>query len=303
MKRPAPSRCVWLIPLLGLAGIGLAFGFAAFAYHLRVDPLVDVRAYYDAATRLNAGLPLYVQTATTNEAEFYRYPPLLAIVFRPLALLPYTMAALIWEVVVVGATVLTLLRLRPRMAALFAACILALPIALTIILGQAQALVTLFLAIGAPWSVALAGHIKLFPWLAAIYWVARRDVRALAHVIGWTVGLGLLQLVLAPADTITFLTFSNLEQVGQVNNFSPYALSPLLWAATVIAMVVVALLLGRGRFGWPAAIVLVVFATPRLLSYQLETLVAMFGDRFRDGPVVPGTAGRVPSATSPADDS
>lgn len=42
----------------------------------------------------------------------------------------------------VGATVLTILRLRPRMAALFAACILALPIALTIVLGQAQALVT-----------------------------------------------------------------------------------------------------------------------------------------------------------------
>lgn len=87
------SQRVRLSPLLGLAGIGVAFGFGSFAYRVQVDPLVDVRAYYDAASRPNAGLPLSVQTATTNEAEFDRYPPLLAIVFRPLALLPYTMAA------------------------------------------------------------------------------------------------------------------------------------------------------------------------------------------------------------------
>ena len=48
------------------------------------------------ATRLNAGQPLYAQPAGVDEAAFYRYPPLLAIVFRPLALLPFEAAAAVW---------------------------------------------------------------------------------------------------------------------------------------------------------------------------------------------------------------
>ena len=176
---------------------------------------------------------------------------------------------------------------------------LAMPIAWTVAIGQAQALVTLFLTIGAPWSVAFAGHLKLFPWLAAIYWVARRDRRALLLFVAWTAGLGVVQLVLAPADTIAYLTFSTLEQVGQVNNLSPFAISPILWAVMVAALAIAALRFGRGRYGWPVAVVLVVFATPRLLSYQLDTLLAMFGDRLRDGPVVRGPAGPDGPGTAP----
>ena len=76
--------------------VGLALGIETVILHLMTDPLADVHAYYDAGARLNAGLPLYDQPATTNEAEFYRYPPLLAILFRPLALLPFEAAAAIW---------------------------------------------------------------------------------------------------------------------------------------------------------------------------------------------------------------
>ena len=76
--------------------IGLAIGANTLVLHLTTDPLADVRAYYDAGARLNAGLPLYEQPAGTNDAEFYRYPPLLAILFRPLALLPYEAAAAVW---------------------------------------------------------------------------------------------------------------------------------------------------------------------------------------------------------------
>ena len=79
---PMGRRLVWAILVVG-AAIGLLIGLWALQLHLRMDPLADVRAYYDAGARLNAGLPLYEQAATTNEAAFYRYPPLLAILFRP----------------------------------------------------------------------------------------------------------------------------------------------------------------------------------------------------------------------------
>ena len=86
----------------GLAGIGVLW------IHLAGDPLSDVHAYYDAGARLNAGLPLYPADADPNAAEFYRYPPLLAIAFRPLALLPFPAAAVIWEAVVIASLVGTL---------------------------------------------------------------------------------------------------------------------------------------------------------------------------------------------------
>ena len=85
-------------------------GLQTLVLHLTLDPLADVRAYYDAGARLNAGLPLYVQPARPDDAAFYRYPPLLAVAFRPLALLPFETAALIWEAVLLVAFVGTVVR-------------------------------------------------------------------------------------------------------------------------------------------------------------------------------------------------
>ena len=66
----------------------------------------------------------------------------------------------------------------------------------TLAIGQAQALVTALLALGSPWAVAFAGHLKLTPWLVAIFWVGRRDWRSLGVLAAWLAGLGAFQLVL-----------------------------------------------------------------------------------------------------------
>jgi hypothetical protein len=60
-------------------------------------------------------------------------------------------------------------------------------------------------------------------------------------------------------------------------NISPFAASPLLWAALAAAGLAITLWLARGRFGWPAAVALAVLANPRLLVYQLMTLLAALG--------------------------
>jgi hypothetical protein len=114
----------------------------------------------------------------------------------------------------------------------------------------------------------------VFPALAAIWWVGRRDRRALALFAAWVGGLVLLQLALEPQATLDFLRTLGLGQVGNVENRSIYALSPVLWAVAVIAGVVVARRLAPTRWGWPAAVALSVLATPRLLIYMLSTLVA-----------------------------
>ena len=123
-------------------------------------------------------------------------------------------------------------------------------------IGQAQVPLTFLTAVGAPWSIALAANIKLFPALVAVWWVGRRDRRALAVFAAWMAGLAVLQFVLEPQATIDFLGTLTLEQVGSVRNISPYAVSPLLWAGLVgvgglLAAAPRADALGLGRSGGP----------------------------------------------------
>jgi hypothetical protein len=269
----ASRRVRWVF----IAGsiVGLVVGLDTLVLHLRLDPLADVRAYYDAGARLNAGLPLYVQTATTDDPGFYRYPPLLAIAFRPLALLPYETAALIWEAFLIALFVGTLVRLGLRNPWTWIVTgWLAAPIAWSLAIGQAQVAVTFLVALGSPWAIALAGQLKILPIVVAIYWIGRRDWRAVGSVVAWLVGLSVLSFVLEPAGTIAFVGFSDLGQVGNVQNRSLYALSPLLWGVFVVVVLGLALRFAPGRAGWALAVGASVLVSPRLLMYQLSTLQA-----------------------------
>ena len=265
------------------AVVGLLLGIETVVLHLTTDPLADVHAYYDAGARLNAGQPLYDQPATTDESDFYRYPPLLAILFRPLATLPFEAAAAIWMVVLGVCFALTILRLGPRRRSTWIVLgMLALPTGWSLAVGQAQVVVTLLTALGAPWAIALGANIKVFPALLAVWWLGRREMRPLAWFAAWVVALIAVQFVLAPQASIDFVRTFGLGQVGNVENRSLYALSPVLWAAAVVAGIVVAWRLAPSRWGWAAAVALSVFATPRLLIYQLSTLVAAVRDPSAD---------------------
>jgi hypothetical protein len=259
------------------AVLGVLLGVETTVLHATTDPLADLHAYYDAGARLNDGQPLYEQAASTDDPSFYRYPPLLAIAFRPLALLPFEAAAAIWMAILVAAVVATFWRLGPTEPVLLVAGWLALPFMWALTVGQAQILVTALLAFGAPWAVAIAANLKLFPLLVAVYWVARREWRPLWLLAAWMIGLIALQLVLEPAGTVAYLGFLSVDQVGDVNSISPFEISPILWVILVIACLIVAIRLAPTRYGWAAAVTLAVFATPRLLAYQLSTLLAGLG--------------------------
>ena len=179
--------------------------------------------------------------ATTDDPGFYRYPPLLAIAFRPLALLPYETAALIWEAFLIVLFVGTLVRLGLRNPWTWIVTgWLAAPIAWSLAIGQAQVAVTFLVALGSPWAIALAGHLKILPIIVAIYWIGRRDWRAVGQVFAWLVGLSVLSFVLEPQGTIAFIGFSELGQVGNVRNMSLYELSPVLWGVFVVVLLALA---------------------------------------------------------------
>ncbi len=282
---PVPSFAIRLSPqgrravvavLWMSAVVGLLLGIETLVLHLSTDPLIDIKRYYLAGQRLNEGLPLYGQTSSDTTAT-YLYPPLLAILFRPLAMLPYPVVAALWETLVLLSFALTLRRVGLRRPVLLVVAWLALPIGWALAIGQVEPVLTLLLVIGAPWAVALAGSVKLLPWLAAAYWVGRREWRSLAKVAAWVVGLFAVQLALAPDATIAFLRLEWLHATLEVNNVGLWVVSPVLWAAGALLAGVAALAYAGTRLGWAAAVVFTVLANPRLLVYQLMSLIAAFG--------------------------
>lgn len=270
------------------AVIGAALGLETLLLHASTDPFADTRLYYDAGMRLNEGRPLYLN-AVIDGIGPYANPPLLAIAFRPLALLPFPVAAAVWQAVVLGAFALTLRRIGLREPVLIALGCLALPILWALTIGQSETLVTLLLAIGSPASVAGAGHLKLAPLLVAVYWVGRRDRRRLLELVMWVAVIGAVQLVLEPAGTLEYLKLTWLQTAFGYRNISPFVVHPVLWAVMVLGLAVLALRYAPTRAGWAFAVVFAVFASPRLLVYQLSTLLAAFGGPRTVSPAGPST--------------
>jgi hypothetical protein len=271
LRRGGAMRWLWVAVAVTWA-LG---GIRMFLFHISYDPFTDIHVYYDAAARLNSGLPLYPPGARI-------YPPLFSILFRPLALLPFEIAAAIWEGILLAALGLTLRRLGIRRPATWwAVLVLSIGIAWTLAIGQVEAIVTLLLTIGSPFTVALAGNIKIFPLAVGIYWLARRDWQNLGRLVAWTAGLILLQVILDPADTWAFPGTLGpgqiASEVGSEGNLSPFVISAVLWAVVVAIEVVIVFRLARTRWGWAAAVGLAVLAPPRVFSYNLMTLLACLG--------------------------
>jgi hypothetical protein len=136
----------------------------------------------------------------------------------------------------------------------------------------------LLLTIGNPLAIAIAANIKLFPLLIGVYWLARRDRRALGQLAVWTAALVGLQFVLDPANTLAFP--STLFVVGsQISDggehvLSPYVTSRVLWVGLLLVGVVATIRLGRTRWGWASSVALAVLASPHLLAYMLMSLLA-----------------------------
>jgi hypothetical protein len=273
--------------LYTLAAIGGILGLGMLWFHLTTDPLADVRAYYDAATRLNDGAPLYAATGDATTPTYYFYPPMLAILMRPFAaVMPYHVFAIAWEAVVVASFVALLSRLGANRRTFVALGILGLPIGWALAIAQAHVPMTLLMAIGQPWSIALATNVKLFPVLVAVWWLGRRQYQAVGALIGWLALLAFLQWIIEPDGSGAFFGAVGLDETAGVKNISPFAISFWLWAALGVAGAVGALFLAPTRWGWAAAVALATLATPRLILYMLTGLLAAV--REPDPPRGPG---------------
>jgi hypothetical protein len=274
---PITRHIVGLL-LFVVAVVGAAAGIAVAYMHVVGDPLNDARAYYDAAARLNAGLPLYPEGIDPSTNQIYLYPPLLATLLRPLAILPYEWFALIWELVVVTTFVLLIRQLGVRKKATWIAIgILGVPIGWALAVAQAHIPMTLLMAVGQPWSIALAANIKLFPALIVLWWLGRREFEAVAAFLMWSALFVLAQVLIAGDATFAYFQQIGFEQVGagtELRNISPYAMSPVIWASLLAVGAIATLALARTKWGWAVAVTFATLAPPRLLIYMLTSIVA-----------------------------
>ena len=285
---PATKRVVNLL-LFALAVIMALAGFAIAWMHIVDDPLADAHAYYEAAARLNAGQPLYPAGIDPNGNHIFLYPPMLAILLRPLALLDYTAFAALWELIVVASFVALLRYLGVRRRRTWIAVgILGIPIGWALTVAQAHVPMTLLLALGQPWSIAIAANLKLTPVLIAIWWLGRRDYQSFFAFLVYTALIVLAQLLLDFKDTVAFFSAVSWEQIGQVRNISPYAQSPVLWIGLVLVGALITLGLARTRYGWAAAVAFATLAPPRLLVYMLMGLLAAVREPRKAGVPEPG---------------
>jgi len=262
--------------IFALAIIGGLLGLGIVWIHLTTDPIADARAYYDAATRLNHGQPLYPPDIDPSTNLVYLYPPLLAIALRPLALLPFEVFRLVWEAIVLISFALLVRQLGGGRRVWTAIGLLGIPIGWALTVGQAHVPMTLLLAIGQPWSIAVATNIKLFPAVIALWWIGRRDFESFIAFVLWLGIIALASFVLEPAGTLAFLQGGvGVAQLGDVRNISPYAWgSPILWSVFVLVGALVTVALARTRWGWAAAVTYATLASPRLLVYMLTGLLA-----------------------------
>jgi len=289
----------WLLLAYGLVWLGVAISLGVRT------PAPDWQTFHGMGRAVLDGTGWY---ATPAGASPNLTPPLVALVFAPLALLPIRLAFLVWTAAGLAAALWAAGRIarvwhRPvwQVAALLLACH-GMPIG--IILGQLHlmvfALVTMawladredrFRAAGVWLGVAI--YLKPFLTLVAMYWLWRRAWRAAltaAAVAGAGYAIGLLWLRPATSEWIEGLrsvtwqyASVNLSVWGWIARMDTPA-----WAGAGFGMVILVLLAWRlpaltRDSAWFAVLVAAYLVSPIAWLYYALPLVGPMGLLYHQG--------------------
>jgi hypothetical protein len=235
------------------------------AFSVKVRP--DAEAYWLAAYRLRAGLPLY-GGLRGDETEIYRYAPWFAYAWLPLTYLAHDAAFAVWRGILLAASlgaIWPLLRRRTlasvTLAVLFGGLLVsALPPANATPLMVGALVIGLQTRIG-PVLLGLAGSLKVFPLLFVSGYLAERRWLHAAVAIGVS---AILWVHVLAFDVGLF------AQIGgpsfYVGGVSLIGVSILLWLPVAIACLLAAglLVLRRSPWIWLAAGAAIPLAVPRV---------------------------------------
>lgn len=251
--------------LLGYLGYTLASWFLVW------NP-ADGGAYYDAASRLMHGQPLY-PPVDPEAHEVFRYAPWFAVAWIPLTLLSRDLALHAWSLAMLlcaAAAVWPLLR-RPSWARVALAALIGQTLAETAMFGNAHPLVVALLVWTArrrsfPVWVGVAASIKLVPLAFALVWAVRRQWARVAAAVG------VAGLLFAPMLLFDLSSYPTNPETGLL---SLYATSPALWAAVALSCLVATVWLAarQSPYAWVAAAMLMFLGPPRVVTSYLGFLL------------------------------
>jgi len=192
------GRRAWLARLLAIASVPFVAVAAVSSALGSTIPASDAYTYLAAAERLNAGHSLYALTAGDRAVSLYGgvplvSPPLIAVLWRPLAALPEGSGRWLWtaaQIVVIFACLAWLLRSQ-RLGVSVATYLLAMPIGFEMAVGNMNG----FLTAGAIlvwwyrrewWVGAIVGvmaSLKVLPVILVFWLVGQRNWRAVGAFV------------------------------------------------------------------------------------------------------------------------
>ncbi|EWM17572.1 glycosyltransferase 87 family protein [Kutzneria sp. 744] len=174
--------------------------------------LIDMRVYQAGAQTWLQGGPLYSQPVL-GPMEF-TYPPIAAVLFAPLAVLPLPMLCVVWVLGNVALLWMIVKRcveavgLPPQLALVFAAAALWLePVRTSLLLGQINIVLLALVAFdlcrrrSSKWTgvgVGLAAAVKLTPLLFVVYLLFARRFREAAVATATFVATVVIGLLIVP---------------------------------------------------------------------------------------------------------
>ncbi len=224
-----PDAKHWLIAIVVLAA-GLASPIYTFLIAAPPDQWqVDVQVYREAGVSILQGRPVYQQMTEPPQLLPFTYPPVAALIFVPLALVPFWLAAVGWNVAQVLANIaiaviawhLLMRRVGPWWpvvaAAIVGAFMLTQPVADGIRFAQVNAFLVLACLVDlrrprlrvVRWLppgvlVGLAMAIKLTPGVFVIHYLVCRRWREAATAIGTAVFASVMAWLVLPTASFAF---------------------------------------------------------------------------------------------------
>jgi hypothetical protein len=272
-----------------LIGLYLVLGIAGAVYLAPTTVIgQDLDTYQRAGELLWAGQDPYSGQADIGPDHQYRYPPLLALAIPVLGWPP------LWFGILAVATAATIW-LWYRAAGLRGLLLPALLIGAwgqQLLNGNVQALMVYLLAITplfgrvGPAALALATMLKIHPVIGLVWFVGRRDWRAIALYVAACVVLLVPQLPWL--DDFVNYVLNDPAAVETIPGMSLRAIHPVLWGVGIVVGIVLAWRYAGTRYGWLLATVAQLIALPTVLLVNLALLMA--------APLRP----RHPSAADPA---
>jgi alpha-1,2-mannosyltransferase len=235
-------RVAAAVALVALAGHAVVLAIWPAAHTL----LIDLQVYRAGGQHVLDGQPLYAGGVLLDLP--FVYPPVAAVLFAPLALLPLPVLKVAWTALELALLAVVARRsaraagVPPTAAAVVILVSVATwldPVRTTLYLGQINIVllaVVLLDLLGRPDSrwrgvgLGLAAAVKLTPLLFVAYLLLRRRFLAAATAVATFVAAGALGFALAPADSVQYWlrgTFAAADRIAAVDGAANHTVNGL----------------------------------------------------------------------------